>query len=206
MNPQFYITLYGPESLNHKLFMLINHANHPALDAVMPLFIYLGGPWALSPYLAIMLAVNFARREWMPGRYIAVYAVAALVGNGIEEWLKELLQVPRPALAIGLDQIHVVGGVKLKNALPSGHALFSFVTAAALGHGRGKGWRIPLYSFAVLVAWSRVYVGAHYPLDVAAGALIGMAVGLGTWQGYELIVFPFLKKWGKGVNEKDRPS
>lgn len=46
---------------------------------------------------------------------------------------------------------------------------------------------MPLYSFAVLVAYSRVYVGAHYPLDVATGAVVGIVTGWLVWQGYELL-------------------
>jgi membrane-associated phospholipid phosphatase len=38
--------------------------------------------------------------------------------------------------------------------------------------------RVPLFLLAAAVAWSRVYVGVHYPLDVLAGAVLGVAIGL----------------------------
>jgi undecaprenyl-diphosphatase len=59
-------------------------------------------------------------------------------------------------------------------AFPSGHAATSFACASLLG------WltplpKVPLYVLAALIAFSRVYVGVHYPLDVIGGAVLGLA-------------------------------
>jgi undecaprenyl-diphosphatase len=63
------------------------------------------------------------------------------------------------------------------HSFPSGHAATSFACATVIGASVPK-LRVPLYVLAALIAWSRVYVGVHYPADVLAGALYGLAVGL----------------------------
>ena len=63
------------------------------------------------------------------------------------------------------------------HSFPSGHAATSFACATVIGAAAPR-LRVPLYLLAALVAWSRVYVGVHYPLDVVAGALYGVALGL----------------------------
>jgi len=63
------------------------------------------------------------------------------------------------------------------HSFPSGHAATSFACATVIGASVPK-LRVPLYVLAALIAWSRVYVGVHYPLDVLVGALYGLAVGL----------------------------
>jgi undecaprenyl-diphosphatase len=62
-------------------------------------------------------------------------------------------------------------------SLPSGHAATSFAgaTVLALAHRPSA---VPLFVVAALVAWSRVYVGVHYPLDIVAGACLGVGVAL----------------------------
>lgn len=182
-----YTILYGPESLNHQLFMLLNHAANPLFDAIMPIFTWLGGSWAIYPYLALLLTISFVNREVMPRRYVWVYCLATALAILLEESLKGYFHVPRPAAAIGLDKIRVIGEVKLKNALPSGHAVFSSMTAYVLGYRRSRAWKVPLYAFALVVAYQRIYVGAHYPLDVIAGAAVGVFSGFVVWQGYKRV-------------------
>ena len=182
-----YTLLYGPDSLNCKLFMAINQAHLPLLDPLMQAMIALGGSRAVYLYAVLLLCISLASREAMPRRYVWVFCLATAGGMLVEELLKGVAQVPRPALAIGLDKIRVLGEIKLKNSLPSGHAVFSFVAAYALSYRRSRAWKLPLYSFACLVAYSRVYVGAHYPLDVAVGALVGIGTGYCVWKGWEVV-------------------
>ncbi len=62
------------------------------------------------------------------------------------------------------------------HSFPSGHATTSFACATVLAFALPR-LRLPLLALAAAVAWSRVYVGVHYPLDVLAGAVLGAALG-----------------------------
>jgi undecaprenyl-diphosphatase len=68
-------------------------------------------------------------------------------------------------------------GTPIDLSFPSGHAATSFAGATLLAWYAPR-LAVPLYALAALVAWSRVYVGVHYPLDILAGAALGVAVGL----------------------------
>jgi undecaprenyl-diphosphatase len=87
--------------------------------------------------------------------------------------LKQTFERPRPSLSIPqADPLLGASGY----SLPSGHAATAFAGAVALGYL----WRraAPLFFLlATAIAFSRVYVGVHYPGDVLAGAALGTAVG-----------------------------
>jgi undecaprenyl-diphosphatase len=68
-------------------------------------------------------------------------------------------------------------GTPLDLSFPSGHAATSFAGATLLSAFLPR-LRLPLYLLAALVAWSRVYVGVHYPLDIVVGAVLGTVVAL----------------------------
>jgi membrane-associated phospholipid phosphatase len=63
----------------------------------------------------------------------------------------------------------------MTRSFPSGHTAAAF--AFATGAGRELAWAgPPLYALAALVGYSRLHTGVHYPLDVIAGAVAGMAL------------------------------
>jgi undecaprenyl-diphosphatase len=195
-------TFYRPEGLNHQLFMAINHAHHPLVDPIMEACITLGSSRVIYWYAALLFLVALVRRDIMPFRYIWLYILAVAISIGAEELLKVIFQIPRPALAIGRDRVLILGEIKLYNSFPSGHATFAFLTAYMLSYRRSLAWKLPLFVFAILVGWSRIYVGAHYPMDVVGGAILGMSIGFMVWKVYEFFARRLVKE-EPGVKEKE---
>ncbi len=186
MNQQLHQVLYGAGSINQKLFLLINHNFCNRLfDLLMPLLTYLGSSRMVYSYALILAVWAAIDRKRMPWSYPLLLILGSILGLVMEEGLKQLLQVPRPAAALGLSKVRVLGELKLKNSLPSGHTVFAVMMAYTLGHGRGWAWNVPLWSFATGVALSRLYVGAHYPLDVLVGGLVGITAGFTALQVVE---------------------
>lgn len=66
---------------------------------------------------------------------------------------------------------------RLDSSFPSGHTAFAFTQAVVYSHHYPR-LRIPLFIYAALVGFSRVYLARHYPSDVLGGAVLGTAVGL----------------------------
>jgi len=74
----------------------------------------------------------------------------------------------------------------------SGHSLASFLTATVIFKANKK-WSIPVFIYATLVAFSRIYFGVHYPTDVICGSIAGILFGIiGIMYG-ELLVNPCQK-------------
>jgi undecaprenyl-diphosphatase len=63
------------------------------------------------------------------------------------------------------------------HSFPSGHSTTAFAAATVLAVAFPR-FRVPLFVLAALIAWSRVVVGVHYPLDVLGGAVLGVAIGV----------------------------
>jgi len=93
--------------------------------------------------------------------------------------LRQLIGRDRPPLLYPLPKplVHTPG----TGAFPSGHASVSFACATAIAWASPR-LALPAYLLAAAIAFSRVYVGVHYPLDVIAGAALGTAVGYGVFR------------------------
>ena len=115
---------------------------------------------------------------WQPRWFAAALAAASLAGlyaNG----MKRIFALPRPASVLDSSQLHVIGETLKANSFPSGHAVTAFTLAALLVLASRKPmqtalWAVPV---AVLIAFSRIAVGAHWPADIAAGAAGGWVCG-----------------------------
>lgn len=122
--------------------------------------------------LALLLPLLLWRPSLAP-----LLAWSALIATAVTHTLKPLLDVARPAGVLSSDQLIVLGHTLTTEAFPSGHTVTAFALAGLLLVGLGlKGWRAGVVlALAALIGLSRIAVGAHWPTDVLAGALIGWA-------------------------------
>lgn len=126
--------------------------------------------------------------------FAAVLLVAPLVGNLVKYGLKHLYTVPRPG-AFGCP---VLTNFADKHAFPSGHTIFYTIFFGLLTYYSAKHWRelwaktlLPVSIILILtIGYSRIYLGAHWYLDVIAGYIIGGAI---------LVIAAILYKYFCGV-------
>lgn len=169
-------------SLDHLLFFLINRSfRTPLLDAFAMVLSGLGTYGFV--WLGIGLILIF-REEKREHSFIAPLAVAAGTSWIFSEFvIKNMFERNRP---FGLPDALTVGPVPDGFSFPSTHASIAFALAAILAR-KEPSWAGLLYLSACLVGWSRIYLGSHYPIDVTAGAVFGLAIGHATWWAYRKV-------------------
>jgi len=157
------------------LFHLVNNGlRSDFLDVAMPYLTRIRH-WRIP--LAIFWAVLFCfggRR----GRTVALLLVPAIALSDVvgARVIKKLFFRLRPCNAF--DDVHLLVGCVRSSSLPSIHALNIFTAATLISAFYGPWIRLLVFSIALMVGFSRVYVGVHYPLDVLAGAALGAVWGI----------------------------
>jgi len=154
-------------STDASLFLFINVGlANLFFGALFKLLTHLGGTFAV-----VMLGVALYLLGWKKGAFLIFASI--LIGTVLTLPIKVLVPRPRPyvtlPLAIPLE-------MEAGSSFPSGHSERMFALAIVLSKKRTK-LTLPLYSLALLVAFSRIYTGAHYPLDIAFGSLLGWVTG-----------------------------
>ena len=159
-------------SIDQSIFLFINqHLWNSCMGFAMFALTHLGNGFFLIPLIAVSILI-FDRGNAL--KVIVISIIAILFGGLIVHILKVLIQRPRPLVEPLFEFINInVCGQKLcgKNSFPSGHSQTAFSIAAVLS-GYYKKWLL-FYLLAFLAAFSRVYIGVHYPFDIIAGSMIG---------------------------------
>ena len=118
--------------------------------------------------IATVLAILW-RRPWL----FVLVAAADVVAQVLAYALKGVTDVDRPPTRYAEPKplVHVPHD----HSFPSGHSASSFACATVLAFAVPR-FALPLYLLAAAIAFSRVYVGVHWPLDVIGGAVLGVVV------------------------------
>lgn len=111
---------------------------------------------------------------------------SAIISLIVSAGLKKLFSVPRPAAMFDNDSFTIIGKTLTgKTSLPSGHSIATFIVITILlfAFMPKKNLHKTIWSFFIIalgffITFSRVGVGAHYPLDVIIGSTIGFIVAL----------------------------
>jgi undecaprenyl-diphosphatase len=109
------------------------------------------------------------RRPWL----LVLVLACDFVADGLSLGLRQAIGRDRPPLVYPEPKALVA--VPHTGAFPSGHASSAFACATVLAWASPR-LRVPAFVLAAAIAWSRVYVGVHWPLDVLGGAVLGVLV------------------------------
>jgi len=170
------------------LFHLINDTiSNAFLDEAMPI---ISNKFTWIPLYALFIIialVKFKVQAWKPILAIVLtFALTDLASNGIKHSLKN----KRPNQIKEIQSIKRVEGGS-GYSTPSAHAANHFAIAVIVGLvlGLGWGWKLLLYIWAIVIGFSRIYNGVHFPSDVFIGFGLGGVIALLIFALYAKFLF-----------------
>lgn len=149
-------------NIDQQLFALVYHLPHNGITDALANFFSIAGSAGIIWF--IIGGLLFLKEEKKHHLFFAPIVGAGGVSYVLVEWiLKPLIARPRPMPVLS------------DFSFPSGHATIAFAMAAVLSRYEPKLARW-FYMLAAIIAFSRVYTGVHYPLDVLGGAILGIII------------------------------
>jgi membrane-associated phospholipid phosphatase len=137
---------------------------------------------------ALLAPALYRSPQWLSAAMMAV-PLASLYSLS----LKRLFDAARPAGELDLASFQIIGEKLVSHAFPSGHTITAFAVAGAVcgvGVGMHPSLRMLVLVLAAAVGFSRIAVGAHWPMDVLMGAAGGWLSGM--WGAWALQRWPVL--------------
>lgn len=130
---------------------------------------------ALIFFPLVIIFLFYAPKLW------EVLLTSSIITLVVSAALKRIFAVPRPAAMFDVDSFVIIGRtLKGHTALPSGHSMTAFMVISVLLYAFMPKktpykiiWSLLIPALGLIIAFSRVGVGAHYPLDVIIGSTIG---------------------------------
>ncbi len=171
-------------ALDSAVYAAVAQTPTPRLDAVLqPLTSAADHSkiWFATAAASAVLGGASGRRGAADG--LAAVGLASATVNLV---FKHLSRRPRPDRGVlGVPQGRHVE-MPLSTSFPSGHSASAFAFAGGMTHA-APALGIPLHLAAAVVAYTRVHSGVHFPGDVVAGSLVGIACGLVAPRAVDLV-------------------
>ncbi len=189
------------QALDLRLLWYFNRGiAHPWLDPVMQ---FLSGNALLVPGV-VALAVALVGWGGRRGRvFVVVLALALAAGDSqVNNRLKKLFERPRPF--VDHPEFRLLAGKGPSFSMPSGHAaIWGGIVAVTFLYWRRRDVRALVVATGLAVGISRMYLGVHYPSDVAVGWAVGLAYGvalarMAAW-GWDRLGRRFFPGWHRAL-------
>ncbi|MES2566786.1 MAG: phosphatase PAP2 family protein [Bacteroidota bacterium] len=187
------------ELLDRQLLLLINACNCPLVDILMW---HISGTWIFAPLFAYWLFMVY-RRYGSRKLFILLgfLGLMIILTDQTANQTKHAIKRYRPTHNIEIQsKVHIVNDYKGGTyGFFSGHSTNSFGIAMLLFLIFSKEtllFRSQFFAWAALTAYSRMYLGVHYPSDIFVGLVVGLFWG---YIIYRLIQFTFKKRFHETV-------
>lgn len=171
------------ESIDQTLFRFINQTlSNPVFDIFMP-FITNQNVWGIPIAIAALAGLIFGDKRTkfiMLGGILAV-GLGDQISSGV---MKPFFGQYRPCKELSDLVLRINCGGRL--SFPSGHATGTMILALWFGYHYKK-WMPYFLTFALIISFSRVYVGVHWTSDVLGGMLLGYIIVksfIYIWESY----------------------
>ncbi|MFN2394682.1 MAG: phosphatase PAP2 family protein [Bacteroidales bacterium] len=167
--------------LDKELFLFLNGLNTDWLDPVM---YYISYKFSWIPFYVLLLWLCYKHYGWKTTLFIMLFAAILItLSDQTSNLIKNSTQRLRPSRDENLgDLVHLVYGYRGGGySFVSGHATNSFALAIFMIHLLKNKFRfiVPvMITYAVLNAYSRIYLGVHYPADMIGGIILGILCAL----------------------------
>lgn len=179
--------------LDQQLFLWLNGLHADWLDPIM-LFITKRNPWI--PLYALILFLVIRKLKWQSWSMILAFALLiTLADQAASGFFKPFFERLRPCHEPAIqDLVHMVKGCGGQYGFASSHASNTFALAFFLWFIYRNNYAKIMIGWAVVVSYSRIYVGVHYPGDIIMGAILGVIAAVITYQLYKRIFPNHLEK------------
>lgn len=180
------------QKIDEYIFRIINSTGWEQMDEVM---ILISSKWFWIPlYIFILYKLYIKFKNDFYKILFSIGILIFLADFGSVQLFKELFQRPRPCHI--LEGIRVVDGCGGPFGFISSHASNSFAIAFFISLLLRKyWWFVNLFSWAVLIGFSRIYLGVHYPFDILGGMFWGLFVSLLVYSIYRKKIKNFDFLW-----------